>query len=102
MLISCQFGESNSACFYRAIHFYTYGNGKKFYTDLNHGKETSIVHLASAATAGKVEISCLLLHEPLNFDFFSLCRHSYFNSNKSYLGDQDKITVTRKTKNLYK
>ncbi|KAI9353937.1 mitochondrial carrier domain-containing protein [Pilaira anomala] len=36
----------------RAINFYTYGNGKKFYTELNHGKETPIVHLASAATAG--------------------------------------------------
>ncbi|KAI8085324.1 mitochondrial carrier domain-containing protein [Thamnidium elegans] len=36
----------------RAINFYTYGNGKKFFTELNHGRETPIVHLASAATAG--------------------------------------------------
>ncbi|GJJ76247.1 solute carrier family 25, member 33/36 [Entomortierella parvispora] len=38
----------------RAINFATYGNGKKFYTDLNNGKETAIVHLSSAATAGVV------------------------------------------------
>ncbi|KAG2208178.1 hypothetical protein INT46_005853 [Mucor plumbeus] len=38
----------------RAINFYTYGNGKKFYSELNHGEETAIVHLASAATAGIV------------------------------------------------
>lgn len=38
----------------RAINFYTYGNGKKIYTELNHGRETPIVHLASAATAGVV------------------------------------------------
>ncbi|KAL9540324.1 hypothetical protein MBANPS3_009737 [Mucor bainieri] len=36
----------------RAINFYAYGNGKKFFSELNHGKETAIVHLASAATAG--------------------------------------------------
>ncbi|OAD77827.1 hypothetical protein PHYBLDRAFT_16653 [Phycomyces blakesleeanus NRRL 1555(-)] len=38
----------------RSINFYTYGNGKKFYTELNNGKETPIVHLVSAATAGLV------------------------------------------------
>jgi solute carrier family 25 protein 33/36 len=38
----------------RAINFYTYGNGKKIYTEL-YGKETAIVHLTSAATAGKNE-----------------------------------------------
>ncbi|KAF9932355.1 hypothetical protein FBU30_008335 [Linnemannia zychae] len=38
----------------RAINFATYGNGKKFYTDLNGGKETAFVHLSSAATAGVV------------------------------------------------
>ncbi|KAF9334880.1 hypothetical protein BGZ91_010687 [Linnemannia elongata] len=38
----------------RAINFATYGNGKKFYTDLNGGKETTLVHLSSAATAGVV------------------------------------------------
>ncbi|KAI7890240.1 mitochondrial carrier domain-containing protein [Mucor mucedo] len=38
----------------RAINFYTYGNGKKIFTELNHGKETAVVHLASAATAGIV------------------------------------------------
>ncbi|KAI9475773.1 MAG: mitochondrial carrier domain-containing protein [Benjaminiella poitrasii] len=38
----------------RAINFYTYGNGKRIFTELNHGKETSIVHLTSAATAGMV------------------------------------------------
>ncbi|KAG0209090.1 hypothetical protein BGX33_005832 [Mortierella sp. NVP41] len=38
----------------RAINFATYGNGKKFYTDLNNGKETTLVHLSSAATAGVV------------------------------------------------
>ncbi|CAO3617430.1 unnamed protein product [Cunninghamella blakesleeana] len=36
----------------RSINFYTYGNGKKLYTELNHGKETPMVHLLSAATAG--------------------------------------------------
>ncbi|KAI8997570.1 mitochondrial carrier domain-containing protein [Pilobolus umbonatus] len=38
----------------RSIHFYTYGNGKIFFTRLNNGKETAIVHLNSAATAGIV------------------------------------------------
>ncbi|KAI7827012.1 mitochondrial carrier domain-containing protein [Gamsiella multidivaricata] len=38
----------------RAINFATYGNGKKFYTDMNNGKETTYVHLASAITAGIV------------------------------------------------
>lgn len=38
---------------YRAINFYAYGNGKKYFTGLNQGKETAVVHLASAATAGK-------------------------------------------------
>ncbi|KAI7881648.1 mitochondrial carrier [Lichtheimia hyalospora FSU 10163] len=38
----------------RSINFYTYGNGKKIYTELNHGKETPAVHLVSAATAGIV------------------------------------------------
>ncbi|KAG0294139.1 hypothetical protein BGZ98_001884 [Dissophora globulifera] len=38
----------------RAINFATYGNGKKFYTDLNHGRETPLVHLSAAVTAGIV------------------------------------------------
>ncbi|KAF8934185.1 mitochondrial carrier domain-containing protein [Dissophora ornata] len=38
----------------RAINFATYGNGKKFYTDLNNGKETTLVHLSSAVTSGVV------------------------------------------------
>ncbi|KAI8977208.1 mitochondrial carrier domain-containing protein [Mycotypha africana] len=38
----------------RAINFYTYGNGKRFYTELNDGKETPFIHLISAATAGAV------------------------------------------------
>ncbi|KAF9151307.1 hypothetical protein BGX21_005433 [Mortierella sp. AD011] len=37
----------------RAINFATYGNGKKFYTEL-YGKETTGVHLSSAITAGIV------------------------------------------------
>ncbi|KAF7728922.1 hypothetical protein EC973_005317 [Apophysomyces ossiformis] len=36
----------------RSINFFTYGNGKKIYTELNDGKETAGVHLISAATAG--------------------------------------------------
>ncbi|CAO3671557.1 unnamed protein product [Rhizopus stolonifer] len=38
----------------RSINFFTYGNGKKIYTELNNGKETAGVHLISAATAGIV------------------------------------------------
>ncbi|CAO3702874.1 unnamed protein product [Rhizopus stolonifer] len=38
----------------RSINFFTYGNGKRIYTELNHGKETPGVHLISAATAGIV------------------------------------------------
>ncbi|KAG1161103.1 hypothetical protein G6F37_003368 [Rhizopus arrhizus] len=38
----------------RSINFFTYGNGKKMYTELNYGKETAAVHLVSAATAGIV------------------------------------------------
>ncbi|KAI8370084.1 mitochondrial carrier domain-containing protein [Choanephora cucurbitarum] len=38
----------------RAINFYTYGNGKRILTELNQNKETSFVHLASAAIAGIV------------------------------------------------
>ncbi|KAF9178535.1 hypothetical protein BGZ50_007658 [Haplosporangium sp. Z 11] len=36
----------------RAINFAAYGNGKKLFTELNHGRETAIVHLSSATTAG--------------------------------------------------
>lgn len=36
----------------RSINFFTYGNGKRIYTELNGGKETAGVHLISAATAG--------------------------------------------------
>ncbi|KAI8063545.1 mitochondrial carrier domain-containing protein [Gongronella butleri] len=38
----------------RSINFYIYGNGKRWYTELNHGRETAGVHLISAATAGVV------------------------------------------------
>jgi len=38
----------------RAIHFWTYGNGKRIFSELNNGKETPIVHLISAVTAGIV------------------------------------------------
>lgn len=37
----------------RSINFFAYGNGKKFFTNMNGGKETTGVHLISAATAGK-------------------------------------------------
>ncbi|KAL1919518.1 uncharacterized protein VTP21DRAFT_2211 [Calcarisporiella thermophila] len=37
----------------RAINFWAYGNGKRFYTEL-FGRETTLVHLISAATAGIV------------------------------------------------
>ncbi|KAI9203973.1 mitochondrial carrier domain-containing protein [Polychytrium aggregatum] len=36
----------------RSIYFSAYSQGKHLYTHLNDGKETSIVHMASAATAG--------------------------------------------------
>ncbi|KAG9062989.1 hypothetical protein KI688_004589 [Linnemannia hyalina] len=36
----------------RAINFAAYGNGKKFFAELNHGNENAIVHLAAAANAG--------------------------------------------------
>ncbi|KAF1804998.1 mitochondrial carrier domain-containing protein [Mucor lusitanicus] len=38
----------------RSINFFMYGNGKKWFTNLNGGKETPGVHLISAATAGVV------------------------------------------------
>ncbi|GAA5805492.1 hypothetical protein HPULCUR_011008 [Helicostylum pulchrum] len=38
----------------RSINFFTYGNGKRIFTELNHGKETAGVHLLSAATAGVI------------------------------------------------
>lgn len=38
----------------RSINFFMYGNGKKWYTEMNGGKETAGVHLISAATAGKL------------------------------------------------
>ncbi|KAI8882524.1 mitochondrial carrier protein RIM2 [Backusella circina FSU 941] len=38
----------------RSINFFTYGNGKRIYTELNNGKETAGVHLVSAATAGAI------------------------------------------------
>ncbi|KAF9162837.1 hypothetical protein BGX20_001569 [Mortierella sp. AD010] len=38
----------------RAINFAAYGNGKKYFTDLNHGNESTLVHLSSAAMAGVV------------------------------------------------
>lgn len=40
--------------FHRAINFAAYGNGKKFFAELNHGNETAIVHLAAAANAGNI------------------------------------------------
>jgi solute carrier family 25 protein 33/36 len=39
---------------FRAINFAAYGNGKKFFAQLNHGNETVIVHLAAAANSGKM------------------------------------------------
>ncbi|EGF78895.1 hypothetical protein BATDEDRAFT_20179 [Batrachochytrium dendrobatidis JAM81] len=36
----------------RAIYFSVYSQGKHVYSDLNRGKETSLVHVLSAATAG--------------------------------------------------
>ncbi|KAF9438726.1 hypothetical protein BGZ76_005458 [Entomortierella beljakovae] len=36
----------------RAIAFAAYGNGKKFFSELNHDQENSIVHLSAAVTAG--------------------------------------------------
>ncbi|BGP12469.1 hypothetical protein JCM10213_006964 [Rhodosporidiobolus nylandii] len=37
----------------RSINFFVYGNGKHIYAELlNNGKENTLVHLASAATAG--------------------------------------------------
>ncbi|ORX96882.1 mitochondrial carrier protein [Basidiobolus meristosporus CBS 931.73] len=36
----------------RAIYFAAYGSGKRFLSDLNGGKETSLVHLSAAASAG--------------------------------------------------
>ncbi|TPX34242.1 hypothetical protein SmJEL517_g03069 [Synchytrium microbalum] len=38
----------------RAIYFGVYNHGKAFYTQLNKGHETSIVHMSSAITAGTV------------------------------------------------
>jgi solute carrier family 25 protein 33/36 len=39
----------------RSINFFTYGNGKKFYSQyLNNGKEAAWVHLSAAITAGVV------------------------------------------------
>jgi hypothetical protein len=37
----------------RAISFFAYGNGKRIFTDLNGGYETSLVHMAAAITAGE-------------------------------------------------
>ncbi|KAJ1653407.1 Pyrimidine nucleotide transporter, mitochondrial [Dispira simplex] len=36
----------------RAISFATYGNAKRIYTELNGNQESSLIYLASAATAG--------------------------------------------------
>ncbi|KAK9766862.1 Pyrimidine nucleotide transporter, mitochondrial [Basidiobolus ranarum] len=36
----------------RAINFAAYGNGKRILTEMNGGKESSIIHLTAAATAG--------------------------------------------------
>ncbi|KAJ3105429.1 hypothetical protein HDU96_008576 [Phlyctochytrium bullatum] len=36
----------------RAIYFSTYNHGKHVYTSLNHGKETPVVHVFSAISAG--------------------------------------------------
>ncbi|KAJ3122252.1 hypothetical protein HK098_002991 [Nowakowskiella sp. JEL0407] len=42
----------------RAIYFAVYSQGKHFYTSLNNHKETSIVHMASAASAGVATAFC--------------------------------------------
>ncbi|KAJ3132851.1 hypothetical protein HDU90_006570 [Geranomyces variabilis] len=42
----------------RAIYFATYSQGKHWYTQLNGGKETPIVHMFSAATAGTAVAAC--------------------------------------------
>ena len=36
---------------YRAIYFGSYSEAKKFWTSLNHQKESSLIHLVSAAIA---------------------------------------------------
>ncbi|OAD77190.1 hypothetical protein PHYBLDRAFT_165679 [Phycomyces blakesleeanus NRRL 1555(-)] len=38
----------------KSINFFVYSNGKRLYSEINHGKETPVVHLVSAATAGIV------------------------------------------------
>ena len=43
----------------RAIYFACYNQGKHIFTDLNHGKESSLVHVCSAVTAGKGDRSPL-------------------------------------------
>ncbi|KAJ1544198.1 hypothetical protein HK096_007783 [Nowakowskiella sp. JEL0078] len=42
----------------RSIYFAVYSQGKHFYTTLNDQKETSVVHMASAATAGIATSFC--------------------------------------------
>jgi solute carrier family 25 protein 33/36 len=42
----------------RAIYFSTYSQGKHLYTQLNSNKETSLVHMMSAATAGTATAMC--------------------------------------------
>ena len=42
----------------RAIYFSTYSQGKHIYTQINNNKETSLVHMLSAATAGTATAMC--------------------------------------------
>ncbi|KAI8925795.1 mitochondrial carrier domain-containing protein [Entophlyctis helioformis] len=42
----------------RAIYFSVYSQGKHFYSMLNNNRETSLVHLVSAATAGSATAAC--------------------------------------------
>lgn len=66
----------------RSINFFTYGNGKAWFTKMNNGKETTGVHLISAATAGN------LLNDRFTCtsDSDVYIRYRHFNSYESYLG----------------
>jgi Mitochondrial carrier protein len=73
----------------RAIYFSSYNKGKAFLSELNDGRENTLVHLGAASMSGQ---SVLLLAIPFIWSYVN--RNSNGNSNESHLAYQDTTSTS--------
>lgn len=69
---------------HRAIHFATYGNGKRLLIELNNGQESTLVHLGAAISAGGS--ACQII---VSFLTIRSLRHHDSHGHKPNLDGQD-------------